>query len=48
MNSDRIRIVTAAKTEFTMPSPMSLSTPAASPSWLGSFAACSSSLPVRS
>ena len=41
-------IVTAAKIEFTSPTPMSPSTPAASPSRAGSFSACSSSLPVMS
>jgi hypothetical protein len=48
MNTLRIRIVTRAKTEFTSPSPMSLSTPAASPMRLGSLPASSSMRPVMS
>ena len=48
MKIDSTMIVTAAKTELMMPVPMSVSTPAASPSLAGSLLACSSSLPVMS
>ena len=48
MNSDNTRIVTVAKIELISPRPISLSTPAAAPIRLGSFAASSSSLPVMS
>ena len=46
MNAASTMIVTKAKTPFTIPKPMSRSTPAAPPILLGSLAASSSSLSV--
>ena len=43
MKIERMRIVTAAKIELTIPIPTSLSVPAAPPSFPGSFLAWSSS-----
>ena len=48
MKIERIRIVTSAKIELTIPTPMSLRTFAASPILPGSFAASSSSFETMS